>query len=95
MLDTNTCIRLLNNTSAKVTARLAQENPEAIYLCTIVQFELIFGAYRSQRTEENLRILSRFFNQFTILPFDQQAANICGQLRAELMALGTPIGPYD
>lgn len=95
LLDTNTCIRLLNNSSPEVTARLAQENPEAIYLCTIVQFELIWGAYRSRRTEENLGILSRFFNQFTILPFDEQAAALCGQLRAELMVLGTPIGPYD
>jgi tRNA(fMet)-specific endonuclease VapC len=30
-----------------------------------------------------------------ILPFDNQAAAVAGQLRAELEAQGTPIGPYD
>ncbi|MDY7023086.1 MAG: type II toxin-antitoxin system VapC family toxin, partial [Cyanobacteriota bacterium] len=95
LLDTNTCIRLLNNSSDKVITRLANEEPRNIYLCTVVQFELIFGAYRSNRTEENLATLSRFFSQFDILPFDEKAASLCGKIRAELIALGTPIGPYD
>lgn len=95
LLDTNTCIRLLNNSSDQVTTRLANEEPRNIYLCTVVQFELIFGAYRSNRTEENLATLRRFFSQFDILPFDEKAASLCGKIRAELMTLGTPIGPYD
>lgn len=95
LLDTNVCIRLLNNTSPEVTARLAAEQPENIYLCTVVQMELVYGAYRSANPERNLAILERFFSQFFSLPLDERAAKVTGQIRAQLAALGTPIGPYD
>ncbi len=64
-------------------------------ICDIVQMELYYGAYRSSRQENNLTLLRDFFNEFISLPFDGRAAQICGQLRAQLAALGTPIGPYD
>jgi tRNA(fMet)-specific endonuclease VapC len=95
LLDTNVCIRLLNNTSPAVRNRLAVEQPENIYLCTVVQVELYYGAYRSANPEPNIALLERFFSQSSILPLDVRAARITGQLRAQLAALGTPIGPYD
>ena len=95
LLDTNVCIRLLNNTSPTVTVRLAAQQPENIYLSTVVQMELVYGAYRSANLERNLALLERFFSQFSILLLDEQAARVAGQVRAQLAALGTPIGPYD
>lgn len=95
LLDTNVCVRLLNNTNPAVTARLVGEQPENIYLCTVVQMELVYGAYRSANLERNLVLLERFFSQFSILHLDEQAARVAGQIRAQLAALGTPIGPYD
>lgn len=95
LLDTNVCIRLLNNTSMAVRNRLLIEQPENIYLCTVVQMELYYGAYRSTHPERNLVLLERFFQQFSILALDSQAARITGEIRAQLAALGTPIGPYD
>ncbi|MGQ4646409.1 PIN domain-containing protein [Lyngbya aestuarii] len=53
------------------------------------------GAYRSANLERNLALLERFFSQFSSLPLDEQAARVAGQVRAQLAALGTPIGPYD
>ena len=95
LLDTNVCIRLLNNTSPLVTNRLAAKQPNDIYLCTIVQMELFYGAYRSGNVEQNLAVLKRFINQFPILPLDPHSAEVAGQIRAQLATLGTPIGPYD
>lgn len=95
LFDTNVCIRLLNNTSLAVRNRLAIEQPENIYLCTVVQMELYYGAYRSAHPEQNLVLLERFFRQFSILPLDSQAARIAGEIRTQLAALGTSIGPYD
>lgn len=95
LLDTNVCIRLLNNTSPLVTTRLAAKQPYDIYLCTVVQMELVYGAYRSANHERNLAVLERFFSQFSSLPLDERAAKVTGQIRAQLAALGTPIGPYD
>ncbi|MBD2681730.1 MULTISPECIES: type II toxin-antitoxin system VapC family toxin [Nostoc] len=95
LLDSNVCIRLINNSSAAVTNRLASQEPENILISTITQLELYYGAYRSLQQERNLEILQRFFNQFTILALDAEGAKIAGRIRAELAANGTPIGPYD
>ena len=95
LLDTNVCIRLINNSSPAVTTRLASQQPEDILISTITQLELYYGAYRSAQQERNLQILQRFFSQFSIIPLEPEAARIAGRIRAELAALGTPIGPYD
>ena len=95
LLDTNVCIQLLNNTNSALNERLRQEEPEDIYLCTVVQIELYYGAYRSLRQEQNLALLELFFQQFTVLLLNPEAARIAGKIRSELAKLGTPIGPYD
>ena len=59
----------------------------------IVVHELYFGAYKGQRTAENLARVGGL--QFEVLEFDGEDARAAGQLRASLAAAGTPIGPYD
>jgi tRNA(fMet)-specific endonuclease VapC len=96
LLDTNTCIRLLNDVSTSpVAVRLAALQPTDIRLCTIVESELYYGAYRSARQQENLVRLERFLSQFTSLPFNHAAAIATGQIRAQLVAAGNPIGAND
>ncbi|MGB3203361.1 MAG: type II toxin-antitoxin system VapC family toxin [Crinalium sp.] len=95
LLDTNVCIKLLNNSSQLVVQKLAEQSPENINLCTVVAFELFYGAYRSEKSEKNLRKLEQFLNQFKVLDFDKNAAKICGCIRAELNKKGKPIGVYD
>lgn len=95
LLDSNVCIRLINNSSLAVTNRLASQQPEDIVISTITQLELYYGAYRSVQHQRNLEILQRFFSQFNIIHLDSEAARIAGRIRADLAASGTPIGPYD
>ncbi|PSB33681.1 PIN domain-containing protein [Stenomitos frigidus] len=96
LLDTNTCIRLLNDDrNAPVPRRLARLQPEAIRLCSVVKAELYDGAYRSSMREQNLATLGRLFNQFSSLPLDDQAALLAGHIRFQLTASGTSIGPHD
>lgn len=61
----------------------------------MVQLELYYGAYKSSKKEQNLAKLERFFNQFKILPFDQNSAKIAGIIRSQLNQLGIPVGGYD
>lgn len=56
---------------------------------------MTFGAQNSIRIAENLRLLERFFEPFTSLPFDDRCVTAFGRIRAELARAGTPIGPYD
>lgn len=95
LLDTNACIRILNNSSASLVTRLRQHMPEEIFLSSVVKAELIYGAHRSSRAADNLRLLRRFFEPFTSLPFDDSCAGQYGSIRSELERAGTPIGPND
>jgi predicted nucleic acid-binding protein len=66
-----------------------------IYLCDVIKFELYYGAYKGSKKDRNLSSLKIFFNEFVSLPFNGEAADICGRIRAELNKKGTPIGVYD
>lgn len=95
LLDSNACIQLLNHRQSPVAQHLAQHSPASIALCNVVKGELLYGAYRSQRVEANLRLLHAFFAPFATLPLDERAADHYGQIRTDLMGKGTPIGPND
>jgi tRNA(fMet)-specific endonuclease VapC len=95
MLDTNACIRILNNTSAPLVSRLRAENPSAIRLSSITKAELLFGARHSARVAANLRLLGRFFAPFISLPFDDRCAEHYSAIRTDLTARGQLIGPND
>jgi tRNA(fMet)-specific endonuclease VapC len=93
--DTNVWIHYLNPIDSPARQNLRKQPMDSILLCDVVKAELYFGAYKSQRRESNLRLLTRLFGEFPSLPFDGAAARYFGQIRAELQRQGKPIGPYD
>ena len=95
LLDTNACIRILNNSSSALVTQLHEHQPDEIALCSVVKAELLYGAQRSSRIAENLRVLDRFFEPFYSLPFDDNCVQAFGRIRTELERAGTPIGSYD
>jgi tRNA(fMet)-specific endonuclease VapC len=95
VLDTNACIRILNNASPFLVSRLKSHHPSQILLSSVVKAELVYGARKSARSARNLRVLQEFFAPFRTLVFDDACAEQYGILRAELEREGTPIGPYD
>jgi len=94
LLDTNACIALMKE-NAGVVARVREVEMESLVLCAPVRAELWFGACRSLRVAENQARLRLFFNDLPSLPFDDAAAERCGEIRAALARQGKPIGPYD
>jgi len=95
LLDTNVCIRILNQSNQSIIQQLAQHSPDEIALCSIVKAELIFGARHSRKVEPNLLLLKQFFAPLASLPFDDRCAEEAGLIRADLSAQGKPIGPND
>jgi tRNA(fMet)-specific endonuclease VapC len=95
LLDTNACIRLLNGRAPNVARRLQRHRPADVALCSVVKAELIYGAHRSNRVAENLRLLERFFAPFASLPFDDRCADAYGRIRHDLERVGMSIGPND
>ena len=95
LLDTNTCIRILNGSSTTVVARLQATSPTDVRLCSVVKAELLYGARHSRRVDDNLRLLQRFFEPFASLPFDDRCAEEAAFIRLDLGRSGRPIGPND
>jgi len=95
LLDTNVCIRILNGSSPPVAARLQATNPAEVRLSAVVKAELLYGARKSTRIDDNLRLLRRFFTPFVSLPFDDRCAEEAGLIRLDLERSGRPIGPND
>lgn len=61
----------------------------------MVKAELYYGAVKSRVREKTLAALRLFMDAFVSLPFDDRAARVYADIRVELEAQGTPIGPND
>jgi tRNA(fMet)-specific endonuclease VapC len=96
LLDTDTCIYLLNGES-KVKNRIAQIGIESLAIASITKGELYFGAYNSSQVENNLERIQTFFTMPApkILPLDEEVMEIFGRLKAELRRQGQLIGDID
>lgn len=95
LLDTTVCIAYLRGRDASIRDRLLSTLPEELLLCSAVKAELMFGARRSARVDENLKRLADFFQPFVSLPFGDEAAAHYAVLRQQLEASGNPIGAND
>jgi tRNA(fMet)-specific endonuclease VapC len=94
LLDTNAWIALLKN-QPRVVEGVRRVGVEALHLCSPVWSELWFGACNSQRVAQNQQRIRELAAHIPSLPFDDRAAEHCGELRAFLARQGRPIGPYD
>lgn len=98
LLDTNAVIAILNNNPAAVRGRLrrAMGRGSTIATSSIVLYELWYGVARSRRKKENAERLQAFMSgAIRIMPFQEDDAAVAGELRADLEAIGKPIGPHD
>lgn len=95
LLDTNTCIQFLRHRDSAVGRKLAIVNYEDVALCSVVKAELYYGVQRGSRPDQDMVTLRRFLANFTSLPFDDQAAEEYGRIRAQLARQGNLIGPND
>ena len=92
LLDANAVIAMLKGEPIMLE-RLRAHLPSDFGLPSIVAHELFYAAYNSQRAAANLARVEAL--QFEVVPFDAEDAQHAGEIRAQLAAVGTPIGPYD
>ena len=97
LLDTDVISNLMRTVpSATLVRRLAAAAPEEQFTTSITVGELVYGAYRSRRTDEILRRLEeRVWPNVTILSFDRSAAEVHAEVRARLERLGTRLPEPD
>lgn len=95
LLDTNAWVNYLRGKSPSIAAHLAVRPREEILFCAVVLGELLHGARRSAKPEQNLKAVQALAAPFVCLPFDAAAAARFAEIRQSLDLAGTPIGPYD
>ena len=94
LLDTNVCIRFLEGRSQPLKQRFQAVPAAEKCLCTIVAAELLYGAAKSQRKAQTLAVVLPFIQCFRMFDFDFNAASHFGEIRADLEAIGSPIGLF-
>lgn len=95
MLDTNLCIDVMRGNANAAAARLRSLGIGEAAISTITLAELQYGAWKSRRRAHHEGMIAAFCAPLIILPFGAMPAEVYGSIRAQLEAVGTPIGPLD
>lgn len=95
MLDTNICVYLIKHNPLQVRAQFERRQPGDILLSSIVLAELMYGVSKSQYKERNLAALEMFLMPLEVVPFDEHATGIYGDIRVGLERSGQIIGGND
>lgn len=95
MLDTSICIYIIKQKPQDVIERFLQTEISQIGISSITLSELFFGVSKSSKPDQNKIALTQFIAPLEILPYDDQAAEHYGDLRAFLEKQGKSIGSLD
>ena len=94
LLDTNTCIYIINNRPPKVLDRFNIYKAGEVGISSIAASELAYGVAKSG-SMRNRKALDMFLAPLQILPFDSQCVWFYADLRSALEKNGLPIGPMN
>ena len=94
-LDTNICIYFLVGKYPQLLIKIMSFSPNDIKIPAIVKAELLHGAEKSLKRDENLAKISTFLIPFEIIPFDDVCTGYYGKIKASLEKTGMLIGPND
>lgn len=95
MLDTNTASYIIKGNVPAVRRRLVRVPMEQLAISAVTEGELRYGVARLPDATRLQRVVDEFLLRVTILPWDSDAAQHYGLLRAELEREGRPMGNLD
>ena len=94
VLDSDTIIFFLKGRD-EIVSRMGRANPDDLATTRINHSELLFGAYHSQRVEENLKKFKTLFADLIIYEYDEKASELFAQQKADLKRKGSMIADMD
>lgn len=95
MLDTDICIYIIKQKPENVLKHFQQLQIGELSMSAITYAELMNGAEKSSRVEDNILKLNELAELLEIKPFDQKAAMAYGDVRSVLEKKGMIIGSND
>ena len=93
LLDTSTCVFLLRG-NRNVEEKLNEIDESECFITDTVVAELLFGAYYSDRVEDNLREVETFVAEMKVIPF-HETIHTSAQERTALWKSGKKIDDFD
>jgi tRNA(fMet)-specific endonuclease VapC len=90
--DTDHCIAILRG---KLDVSVQIEPTAHLYVTAITVSELMYGAHTSDRASTHLAQVDLLLDSVTILPFDEQPARRCGEIKDALRRPSSPIAEPD
>jgi len=91
-LDSSIIVSMFGRNGQELVSKVNSIPRRDIKIPSMVKGEMLVGAHKNKRKMEALR---QFLNAFEIMPFDDNASEIYGRIRAELEIGGNIIGPND
>jgi len=95
LLDTNIASYAIKGNIPAVRRRIVQVPMAQLAISAVTEGELRFGAARRPDAARLRTIVDEFLLRMTILPWDSEAAQRYGEIRAALEREGQPMGNLD
>ncbi len=92
MLDTDHCIAILQG---KLDVNELVNRSTPLFTTAITVSELVYGAYKSDRSDHHLIQVKLLLDGLTVLSLDTEAALRCGELKDILRRSGTSLSEPD
>ena len=93
LLDTSTCVAIFRG-NREVAERMENVGKDKCFISQIVVAELLFGAYKSNCVEKNLKQTHAFIQEMNVLPFEECVETFAKE-RVALCNAGKPIEDFD
>lgn len=95
MLDTDICSYIIRERPLQVLEHFKQVEMEQLCISVVTYAELIYGVEHSSSKKVNRVVIDDFVQHLTIVPWDEEAAEHYGNIRAYLQTEGKIIGSMD
>ena len=95
LVDTNILIYLLNSKSSQLQRKFTRRDIRQFGVSSVTVAELIYGARKSHRVEQNTNAVIKLLSSFELLDFTSADAFEYGDIRADLETKGKVIGGND
>jgi tRNA(fMet)-specific endonuclease VapC len=95
LLDTNIASYVIKGNIPAVRRRIVQVPMAQLAISAVTEGELRYGSARRPDAARLRSIVDEFLLRMTILPWDSEAAQRYGQIRAALEREGQPMGNLD
>jgi tRNA(fMet)-specific endonuclease VapC len=90
-LDSDLLVDFLRNKKEAVDFILHRETTSNLYTTSINLFELFYGAYKSDKKEENIATIKDFMERINVLGFSEESCEKAGETLVQLEKEGNLI----